>query len=98
MNDNAMNPKFIIGHRLFITPLQHQKIIHWGELYVVKDINESYMIRRLYPVDNNPDQIKLVSENQSGFPAIIRKCDEVLIYRVNAVMERLNSAFSCTPK
>jgi hypothetical protein len=98
VDEKGMHPRFVFGHRLFITPLKYQKLIHWGDPYVFKDVNNMYLSRYLYPVAGNDEKIMLVSENPKEFPAIERVWNELTIYRINAALFRLNSLFSWEAK
>lgn len=67
MNGDSMSPLYPAGSLLAIRKNISKYNLQWGEAYVLNTI-DGYMVRRLFPVEGDPDSVLCVSENKDLYP------------------------------
>ena len=64
---DSMQPKYNNGDILACRKIDEMTFFQWGKVYVM-DTRQGALVKKVFPDNNNPDNILCVSENKEDFP------------------------------
>lgn len=67
VSGTSMLPKYNNGDILACRKIDEITFFQWGKVYVM-DTRQGALVKKVFPDNNNPDNILLVSENKEDFP------------------------------
>ena len=67
VSGTSMLPKYNNGDILACRKIDEITFFQWGKVYVM-DTRQGALVKKVFPDDNNPDNILCVSENKEDFP------------------------------
>ena len=67
VSGTSMLPKYNNGDILACRKIDEMTFFQWGKVYVM-DTRQGALVKKVFPDDNNPDNILCVSENKEDFP------------------------------
>ncbi len=82
VSGSSMYPKYSSGDLLGCKTVNDQSFIQWGKVYVL-DTDQGPMVKRLFPVKDNPDFLECRSDNKDYPPFPISKTS---IYKIAIVI------------
>jgi len=81
VSGDSMEPEYPSGSQILIKKINERAFIDWGKVYVLDTCNGS-VIKKIFPVTDNPNKLKCVSINP-GYPSFDVSLDDVYgVYRV----------------
>ena len=67
VSGTSMLPKYNNGDILACRKIDEMTFFQWGKVYVM-DTRQGALVKKVFPDNNNPDNILCVSENKEDFP------------------------------
>ena len=67
VSGTSMVPKYNNGDILACRKIDEMTFFQWGKVYVM-DTRQGALVKKVFPDNNNPDNILCVSENKEDFP------------------------------
>jgi hypothetical protein len=90
VRDYSMAPYLLPGDYIFGIFLRKPSDIFWGNVGVVQDIHDFYLVRHIFPVKGREDVIELRSQKPHQFPTIIRQIKEIKrVYRIGPLVRNV---------
>lgn len=82
VSGNSMHPTYQNGDLLGLRRITDVNFFQWGEAYVL-DTNQGVLVKRVFPVETDPDSIQCVSDNPKFPPYTLCSSD---IRSVNVIV------------
>lgn len=67
VSGSSMYPKYSSGDILACKKITERLFFQWGKIYVI-DSSQGILVKRVFPDNDHPDMIKLVSDNKDYYP------------------------------
>jgi len=90
VHDTSMEPYLIPGDYIFGIALSNPTDADWGRVFVIRDIHDICLVRRIFPIKGRQDVIELRSQKPHQFPTVIRQFKEIKrIYRIGPLVRNV---------
>lgn len=67
VSGSSMYPKYSSGDILACKKITERLFFQWGKIYVI-DSSQGILVKRIFPDNDHPDMIMLVSDNKENYP------------------------------